>query len=244
MYNTFDINKFCSNRPTVGYNKLVTTGNNPKLSKAMQYSQYLRTKKPCKVNYNNLFLDVSQNIETPVNYDLQLDMALDNVTGHSNIDVNVLPSTFVLIGADASNNNIDIKVAITGIMIINNIILPYTFTDTYSQEYNSVSITSLNSYDYNFTAADVPVTYVTFYYTFTTTIRDSLVELEGNLLSDTQTASQIYSENNLIDLSMTALYKQTIMKPKTYGFTQIDPIRQQTIYALSKQPIFTKKKTF
>jgi len=42
-----NLTKYCcqsaKNAPGVGYNKLVTSGNNPKISKAMRYSQYVRT---------------------------------------------------------------------------------------------------------------------------------------------------------------------------------------------------------
>jgi len=240
MYNNFNINKFCNNQPAVGYNKITTTGNNPKLSKAMQYSQQLRAKKPCKVSYNKLFQDVSFNINTPVDYDLQIDISLNEVTAHSRIDVTVLPSNYVIRSVDASNNNMDIGVSINGIMIINEVIIPYSFTDTYSQMYNSVTITTTKDYSYDFTAVDVPVTNVVFYYTFTTNIMDSLVAPDGSLISDLKTVSQIYG-NNKIDLSMNAIYENVIPTQKHYGFTPIDPELQQKIYALSKQPMFNRK---
>jgi hypothetical protein len=51
--------KYCcqnaKNAREVGYNKLVTSGNNPKISKAMRYSQYVRTNTGRPVSGANVF---------------------------------------------------------------------------------------------------------------------------------------------------------------------------------------------
>lgn len=44
---TFDINKFCNGEKAkcnnVGYNRVVTSTNDPSISKKLRYSQYIRT---------------------------------------------------------------------------------------------------------------------------------------------------------------------------------------------------------
>jgi hypothetical protein len=40
---------------------------------------------------------------------------------------------------------------------------------------------------------------------------------------------------------MNAIYENVIPTQKHYGFTPIDPVLQQKIYALSKQPMFNRK---
>jgi hypothetical protein len=50
---TFDINKFCSEEKStcnnVGYNRLVTTNNDPSITKRLRYSQMLRTQRFKKI---------------------------------------------------------------------------------------------------------------------------------------------------------------------------------------------------
>jgi hypothetical protein len=48
----FDINKFCANRNSareanIQYLKKATGGNDPTMTKAMRYAQYVRTTNPC-----------------------------------------------------------------------------------------------------------------------------------------------------------------------------------------------------
>ena len=45
----FNINEYCKKKTClekVEYNKVATGGNNPKLSKAMRYAEYIRNAKP------------------------------------------------------------------------------------------------------------------------------------------------------------------------------------------------------
>lgn len=42
----FDIAKYCKKCPPVEYTKLATSGNNPHITKAMRYAEYVRNAKP------------------------------------------------------------------------------------------------------------------------------------------------------------------------------------------------------
>ena len=58
MPKMFDINKWCENKRTaapsnVTYSKVVTGGNNPTITKAMRYSQYIRSTRRSNVKYGD-----------------------------------------------------------------------------------------------------------------------------------------------------------------------------------------------
>lgn len=56
--NLNNLTTYCNtvnNKKLIQYNKLVTSGNNPSISKAMRYSQYVKSSKTMQVTINQYY---------------------------------------------------------------------------------------------------------------------------------------------------------------------------------------------